>query len=506
MSDPPVLTRTPGELYGDLFEQVQLGQVFEDSKTFVDAVPKRDPALIIADFEQARAAPAFDLAAFVGDNFDWQPPANAITGSGDRPPIREHIERLWQLLQREPGGTNRYSSLIALPKRYIVPGGRFNEIFYWDSYFTMLGLAAAGKHGLIADMVDNFAFLIDEIGFIPNGNRSYFCTRSQPPFFAMMVELLADIEGDVDALVRYLPHLEREYAFWMAGAETLDAGRAAHRRVVRLGDTILNRYWDESDAPRQESYAEDIQLSASTRRDPGELFRDIRAACESGCDFSSRWLAEAQALATVRTTSILPVDLNALMCRLETVLARANGLAGDDARAAVFESAAAARKAVLRQLFFDDEAGFFADLVLPDAAASPTLSLAGAFPLYLHIATEDQAARVARRLKKEFLQPGGWVTTRSHSGQQWDAPNGWAPLQWAVYTGLMQYGYGDDAEEGARRWVESNLAVYGHTGYLMEKYDVEHPGVPATGGEYSVQNGFGWTNGILLRFLDALDM
>ena len=150
----------------------------------------------------------------------------------------------------------RYSSLLPLPQPYVVPGGRFREIYYWDSYFTMLGLEESGRRDLVVDMVHDFAYLIDTYGHVPNGTRTYYLSRSQPPFFFEMVGLLSS-DDPARAFVRYLPELKREYAFWMEGAQSLRRGRA-HRRVVALPDgSILNRYWDDRDTPRDESYRED---------------------------------------------------------------------------------------------------------------------------------------------------------------------------------------------------------------------------------------------------------
>ena len=145
------------------------------------------------------------------------------------------------------------------------------------------------------------------------------------------------------------------------------------------------------------------------------------------------------------------------------------------------------------------------DLWLPDLRPGETHSLAAAFPLFFNLATPEQASRVTDKLQTEFLKPGGWVTTLNNSGQQWDAPNGWAPLQWIVYVGMRNYGFSDEAREGARRWVENNTSVYQSTGRLLEKYNVEEIGLFAEGGEYTVQDGFGWTNGVLLSFLSELE-
>ncbi len=497
---------TPDEIYPDLFEAVQTGHVFADSKTFVDSVPRHNPQRILEAFRKQRQNRGFDLATFVRSEFDIPEFQGAAFRADSERPVRQHIELLWDLLTRDAQVEVRHSSLIALPRPFIVPGGRFREIYYWDSYFTMLGLAASGRIETIVNMVDCFAYLIDKVGFIPNGNRSYFCTRSQLPVFALMVELLADNRNDANILVRYLPQLEKEYAFWMSGSTRLKDKTTAVRRVVLVDGGYLNRFWDDSDLPRQESYVEDIELAATTPRTSASLYRDTRAACESGWDFSSRWLADGKTMASIRTSQILPVDLNAAMYKLESVLAVAAGVAGDAEKAQYFQRCAEARKNLLQTIFFDKASGFFVDLLLPDLRPTNIHSLAGVLPLFFQLASTEQASRVAEKIQQKFLKPGGWVTTLNHSGQQWDAPNGWAPSQWIVYSGLLGYGFEGQAREGARRWVENNLRIYHDSGKLVEKYDVENPGHLAGGGEYAVQDGFGWTNGVLLRFLDELDL
>lgn len=498
--------QTPDALYGELFFAVQAGRVFADSKTFVDSIPKGSPYAILNAYLRDCRSAEFDLAAFVEQNFELPALGESDFEADKRRPVREHIEQLWNVLQREADPKQAHSSLLPLPNPYIVPGGRFREIYYWDSYFTMLGLAAAGRVEMIENMIANFAYLIDEIGFVPNGNRSYFCSRSQPPLFAMMVELLAETKQDQAVYTQYLPQMEKEYAFWMDGSDQLDTQHAVARRVIRHDGSFLNRYWDDSDLPRQESYREDIELAANSSRPAGDLYRDLRAAAESGWDFSSRWFEDADDMTSVRASKIVPIDLNAIMCKFESVLTLACGLAGNGDKVDFYRQRAATRKALIQSLFFDAEQGFFVDLVLPDLEASHRLSIATAYPLFLELATAEQAQRVAERLRGEFLKAGGWVTTLNYSGQQWDAPNGWAPVQWVAYVGLCNYGYDEDAREGARRWVANNLDVYRNTGNLVEKYDVEQIGVLAGGGEYEVQNGFGWTNGVLLKFLDALGM
>jgi alpha,alpha-trehalase len=225
---------TPADIYGELFEQVQLNAVFPDSKAFVDALPNRPPEQVLKEYREQRARPGFDLERFVAERFSAPPNVAADFSTTSGQDVRKHIDALWKVLERKPDDQRPYTSRLPLPGRYIVPGGRFNEIYYWDSYFTMLGLEESGRHDLTMDMIANFAWLIDQYGHIPNGNRSYYLSRSQPPFFAAMIELAADKEGK-GVYEKYLPQLEREYAFWMDGVATLSPG-SAHRRVVKLAD------------------------------------------------------------------------------------------------------------------------------------------------------------------------------------------------------------------------------------------------------------------------------
>ncbi len=495
---------SPDRIYADLFEAVQSTHLLGDSKTFVDAVAKTDPSEILARFRAERLEPGFDLAAFVDANFSL--PQEGIAPASDPAglPVEDRIEQLWGLLTREADEEVEHSSLIPLPNRYLVPGGRFREVYYWDSYFTMLGLADSGRIDLIRDMVENFAFLIDEVGFIPNGNRTYYCTRSQPPFFALMVELLAGVTGDEGVFGRFLPQLKREYSFWMSGADTLSAAEPTHRRVVLSRSGLLNRYWDDAAIPRQESYAEDIELAASVTRDADGLYRDVRAGAESGWDYSPRWFADQHSMQTIRTTEVIPVDLNTLMYNLEATLARVCKTHGRSADAIAFEARAKNRKRLLRNLFFDDASGLFMDVSLPHFEVTGTKSIATAYPLFFGIATKEQAARVAKGIQQDFLKAGGWVTSNYETGHQWDSPIGWAPMQWITYCGLERYGFHDEAREGATRWIEDNIAVYKEHGCFLEKYNVISSGLAGSGGEYEVQEGFGWTNAVLLRLMRKL--
>jgi alpha,alpha-trehalase len=501
----------PAERWGQLFVDVQMAKVFPDGKTFVDCTPKQPAEEILAAYEAMKDEPEFQLKAFVLEYFELPKDyASGFTSDPSRSPAA-HINALWPVLTREPDNQSTMGSLIPLPNAYVVPGGRFGEIYYWDSYFTMLGLEVAGKTDMIRNMLDNFAYLIDTVGFIPNGNRDYFLTRSQPPFFAAMVDLLAQSElesTDQQAVyLRYLPQLEKEYAFWMNGEEQVSAETPSSKHVVRLPEgEILNRYWDEGDYPREEMHRDDIETAEKAEGRPAEqVYRDLRSACESGWDFSSRWFADPERLETVQTTQIIPVDLNALLYNLELILSKANALNGMTDRAALYEEKADQRRAAIQKYLWDEQESFYQDYNFVEKAFTGQRSLAAVYPLFFNIASPQQAAYVAGVLERDFLADGGLVSTLTHNGQQWDAPNGWAPLQWMSIKGLRNYGEDELAQRVRDNWVALNVKVYENTGKMVEKYNVEDMGLEAGGGEYPVQDGFGWTNGVLLRLLSETE-
>ncbi|MBC7775616.1 MAG: alpha,alpha-trehalase TreF [Phycisphaerae bacterium] len=498
-----------------LYEAIQTSGIFPDSKFFPDCSPKSDPADILVAYEKAKSQPGFDLKSFVATHFEFPETPDTSYQSANKP-IREHLDNLWDTLMREPDLTlnTNHSTLIPLPYPYIVPGGRFREVYYWDSYFTMLGLQVSGRAEVIQNMVDNFAHQIDTFGHIPNGNRTYYLSRSQPPFFALMVNLLAEIKGEA-ILLRYRRALEKEYDFWMDGEHVPAAlaagdplltpaaeaaGTRTHRRLVQLADgSLLNRYWDDDPNPRPEAYAEDLHTAHQSSRPAEETFRHLRAAAESGWDFSSRWLSDEQNLASIRTCDFLPVDLNCLLYYLEKTLVHTYRQLPDHTPVEVFKDRARLRKAAILKHCWDAKQGFFFDFNFVENQRAAAFTLAAVFPLFFQIADAEQAASVAKILEEKFLHPGGLVSTLSHSGQQWDAPNGWAPLQWMAYRGLMNYGHSDLAEKIRHNWLSLGEKTYADTGKMMEKYDVENPDAPGGGGEYPNQDGFGWTNGVYLK-------
>ena len=494
----------PSALFEELYVRVQSERLFADSKTFADAVPKKPPAEILADFRARSPGSRAALTAFVRERFALPGdigtplPAGAANSAASLP---AHIAALWPVLTRRSVYPERSSSLLPLNWPYVVPGGRFRELYYWDSYFTMLGLVEDGKTDTVGDMVRNFADLIGRYGHIPNGTRTYYLSRSQPPFFYLMVGLLNDSDRAA-AYAQNLPALRVEHAFWMRGSATLRPGEA-HEHVVMLPDgAILNRYWDASATPRDESYREDAEVAAATAsRSAAELYRDIRSAAESGWDFSSRWLADGRTLGTIETTSIVPVDLNSLLFGLERAIAEGCARALDRACVSEFERRAADRQKAVQVYLWDAASGRFLDYHFVRRERLDRPSAAMLYPLFTGLASAEQSRGIAAAVSATLLASGGLLSTPMRTGHQWDAPNGWAPHQWIAIVGLDAYSHSDLARTIATRWLATVTRTYRETGKLLEKYDVQEA-KPGGGGEYPLQDGFGWTNGVTRALLD----
>jgi alpha,alpha-trehalase len=463
-------------------------------------IPNDTPSHIVTEYTQQKSQSGFDLKRFVDAHFTLPARETKRYVSDPNQSVTAHIDTLWNVLKRDPDqSASPWSSLLPLPYPYIVPGDRFDEIYYWDSFFIMLGLEQSGRADLLGDELNNFSTLIDRYGHIPNGNRTYYLSRSQPPFFAQMVRLTAEREGDA-VYLRYLPELLAEYRYWMDGEDDVARG-GAYRHLVKLQDgTVLNRYWDARDTPRDESYREDVATAQQTpQREAADLWRNLRAGGETGWDFSSRWFADGKTLGTVEVTSLVPVDLNSLLTDLERTIAHAYRLKGDAAQAERFEKRAAARAAAIRRVLWDPQLHAFGDYDFAARRLTHRLSAATVYPLYFGIADKAQAGEVASTVRARLLRAGGLATTTVQSGQQWDEPNGWAPLQYLAVAGLRRYGQSALAGQIATRWIQTNVAYYQRTGKLVEKYDVDAKAgsTAAGGGEYPLQDGFGWTNGVL---------
>ncbi|ASW75998.1 trehalase [Chryseobacterium piperi] len=477
-----------------LFDDVQRSQIFEDQKMMTDAVPLFSVSEINKKYENEKGSGGFDLKTFVLDHFDFLGAKISIQRE-DHLPIRQHIEKLWDELTRT--SYQAKGTLLQLPKPYIVPGGRFNEFFYWDSYFIMLGLQVSGRIEMMENIVENCSYLIQNVGFVPNASRTHFLSRSQPPYFSLMLDLLVETTQNEGLYLQYHDTLEKEYQFWTEGENELDNNSQIKRVAKTDKGDILNRYYDAENQPRPESYLIDLEDKEGASGD--EFYRNIRSACESGWDFSSRWFADEETIQTIETLNIAEVDVNCLLWHLEKTLAKSSALQNLTDKEYYFTERAENRRRIINAYFWDENAKTYKDYHLKKHKKTTSEHIAALYPLFLGLASEEQAKAVSETLAEKFLYKGGLVTTTKQSGQQWDLPNAWAPYQWLGFVSMTNYGFAELADQIKNNWCSNVERVYNNTGKLMEKYNALDDETIAGGGEYPNQDGFGWTNGVYLK-------
>ena len=406
--------------------------------------------------------------------------------------------------------------LLYLPRPYVVPGGRFNEMYGWDSYFIQLGLLRDGELALAKDMADNFLYEIRNYGKILNANRTYYLTRSQPPFLTAMLLGVYEKNHDRKWLADAVPAVEKYYAFW-------------NTEPHLTPQTGLSRYYDLGDGPAPESVSAERDARGFTHYDRvkeyyrthevtdyevGEYFdrkRDLltslfykgdRSMRESGFDPSNRF-----GQFNVDIIHYNPVCLNSLLYLMETQTADIMHVLGRESDAAQWRARATERAAKINRLMWDARDGLYYDYEFVHRRLRRYPFLTTFYPLWTGIATREQAAAVEKNLSK-FEQPGGLQTSTFESGNQWDAPFGWAPLQMIAVEGLRRYGYSDDANRVSTKWQSMVRDEFRRTGIIVEKYDVVRRGMEVGRairfGYSSNEAGFGWTNGVYTRLLDEL--
>ncbi|XP_069080887.1 trehalase isoform X1 [Pleurodeles waltl] len=515
---------------GELLKQVQSAKLFTDDKHFVDMDMQRSPDVILEQFSKLMTSapggqvPKEQIWQFVNKSFnppgqefepwtplDWHsnPKILSRISDGNLQSWAAKLHLLWKSLGRkikEEVKTNpERHSQIYVPNPVVVPGGRFREFYYWDSYWVINGLLLSEMPNTAKGMIENFLDLVDRYGFVPNGGRVYYLRRSQPPFLTLMMESYIDDQKNKTFLQKNIHLLEKEYEFWVTN-------RSFEIEINRRNYT-LNRYSVQVGEPRPESYTHDVELATPLAEGPRQtLFAELKGAAESGWDFSSRWFVGSSAgratLTDTRTSTIVPVDLNAILCRVEQLLATFHGMLGNTERAEKFKNIVSQRKEAIHAILWDDSVGSWLDFDLKTRTRRNAFYPSNLSPLWADCMPDPSfVERVVQYLEKTnaLSYKNGLPTSLEESGQQWDLPNAWPPLQHMVIEGLAksssQKGR-DIALKLAQEWVRSNYAAYEKYNAMFEKYDVSGDGRPGGGGEYEVQEGFGWTNGVILQLLD----
>ncbi|XP_013911319.1 PREDICTED: trehalase [Thamnophis sirtalis] len=512
---------------GELLRQVQQARLFPDDKDFVDMPLKSNPDVVLKQFEELmNATPGgalskLQLAQFVEAHFfppgqeleSWVPPdwTDSIPllqriSDGTLRSWARVLNAKWKQLGRRVNSEVQSSparySLIYVPNPVVVPGGRFREYYYWDSFWILGGLLLSNMTVTAKGLIQNFLYLVSKFGHVPNGGRVYYERRSQPPLLTLMMESYLSHTNDTEFLRENVHLLEAEYHFWQD-----------HRAVnISVGGKqySLNRYNVQVGEPRPESYMKDVELAMGLEEEAQQsLWAELQSAAESGWDFSSRWfLPGLLSLRDTRVRGIVPVDLNAILCKVEQLLATFYQVLGHAQKASRFRAARRQRVAALTAVLWNEEAGVWLDYHFLRQRHNPAFYPSNLSPLWAECDVDlARAEKVLRYLEESraLSFANGLPTSLTRTGQQWDFPNAWAPLQHMVITGLAKSSSPRARELAfslAQRWVQMNLAVYKKHGGMFEKYDVEGDGKPGGGGEYPVQEGFGWTNGVALQLLD----
>lgn len=443
------------------------------------------------------------------------------------------IEETWHILYKKtiPDKFSKNSSIIMLKNSFTIPGGRFRELYYWDSYWIFDGQLAFGMDETVLLGIDNFVDLIQKYGFIPNGTRKYYLKRSQPPYFIQMInnfyieagEKLRDSVTDM----KYIKAMVAEYNFWMT-----------KRNLSIIFDDekyFANYYSVLSDYPRPEALTEDIgtfteyllkikdyklteeefiEIYNDCKRkntnsflykdEECDKYSDIKSAAESGWDFSTRFFKDGANMYTICTRELVPVDLNAILYSNELILSKFYNIIGNQMESDNYKNAASKRKQMINKILWKD--GSWRDF--NHVEEKHTLNIfyfSNIMPMIYGIEppTGNIYDLMYKYRKVLFSYKGGIpVSNSKSSSQQWDFPNAWPPHQHLFVTFLIKINEIEMAKHVAsalyrsiKQCCKKNLYVF------YEKYRCDELGVPGGKGEYPVQDGFGWTNGVITRFI-----
>lgn len=414
--------------------------------------------------------------------------------------------------------------LLYLPHPYVVPGGRFNEMYGWDSYFIQVGLLRDDEVEKAKDLVDNFVYEIEHYGTILNANRTYFLSRSQPPFLTRMILGVYERTKDQAWLYATFPAVEKYYAFWTTEPHLAPSGGLDDR--APLG---LSRYYDLGEGPGAEVVSDEKDAEGRTHYDRAReyykthkvadydvarfydakkdeltplFYKGDRSMRESGFDPSERF-----GPFSVDIVHYNPVCLNALLYVMEEDAARITALLRRPDDSKRWTERAGKRKAQVDRFLWDEKAGLYLDYNFEAGRRRDYPFATTFYPLWAGMASPEQAKRVLANLKL-FEAPGGLLTSTHVTGNQWDAPFGWAPLQMIAVDGLRRYGHQEPADRLARKFVATVVKEFEEHGSILEKYDVQRRESDVSAGirfGYSSNEiGFGWTNAAVLDLLAGL--
>lgn len=514
---------------GELLNIIQMSSIFNDSKTFVDMPLKFPPNIILEKFQNLSDHSISSLNSFLTENFlpagsevlstkpvDWHPNPKFLTeiNNEDLKNWGSKIHAIWldlfRVFDHNLSCSECFSSLKS-PKPFIVPGGRFREYYYWDNLWIVEGLLVSEMLETSLDIVENLLDMIEKYGFVWNGARLYYSKRSQPPVISLMIfEIYQEIsKGNSSKALNLLEKsydlLLREYNFWM---------KEKRCNIVNISKELmdLNCYKGFSEMPRPESYKEDQLLAEKSQKINSSIFREIIAGAETGWDFSSRFFEDFQNMTTINVSRMIPVDLNAILYKVEVTLSEISKILNRKKDELFFREQSQLRKKTMMEILFDERTSQWRDADIENLNKNPNFYLSNFIPLWAFDNIDDvqinEIIGKIDQIQKNFI--GGIPTSLKNSSQQWDFPNVWPPLQDFIIFGLNKR---DDkyakkvAFELAQKYIDNAFCGWSFSeakmgkGAMFEKYNSLIIGVSGSGGEYEAQEGFGWSNGVALKIL-----
>uniref|UniRef100_A0A1I7YU36 Trehalase n=1 Tax=Steinernema glaseri TaxID=37863 RepID=A0A1I7YU36_9BILA len=516
---------------GPILEAVNHLAIFNDSKSYVDMPIRLSPDETMAAWNKTFGATPpqnvneTELRTFLDEYFsppgselvnctpsDWVPHPPKIMQITD-PAYREwalKLHGIWRHLCKQirpeiAQHPDRYS-LLDVPHEFIAPGGRFREFYYWDAYWIIKGLIVSEMYNTTQNMIRNLASMVERFGFVPNGGRVYYLQRSQPPMLIPMVYEYYEATNDKDFLREILPSLEKELDFWHKNR--------SYTMTIKGTNVTVFQYRTNSNVPRPESFKEDVRTAQTISEAKKPTFwKDKASAAESGWDFSTRWFADHKTLYTIHTTRIIPSDLNALICWNYDILEYLYEQIGNMTASEHYREKRVIFRKALNLVFYNKTMGAWFDYNLDTNEQNTEFYPSIVVPLFTgcyHALNQGKSERLFEYMQDvgAFNFSGGIPSSIiKDSEEQWDFPNGWSPLNHMAIEGLRKSENAqmqDQAYRLAKKWVEGNYRVFQKTNHMWEKYDVIGTiPRPGKGGEYDVQDGFGWTNGAILDLLNT---
>lgn len=405
--------------------------------------------------------------------------------------VLSFIKKRWQDTTRI--NRSNTDTLIGLPYPYTIPcvDDAFQEFYYWDTYFSCRGLLRQGFIEQAKNNCDNLIYLVKNYGFVPNGNRTYYLNRSQPPYMGLLIKHVYDRLGDKQWLTFAVSTMEKEYEFWMNNRLTpIGLNHYGHH----ADRNALLRFYDDSCVPR-------LRMFHSKEEDRLRESSQTLAEAESGWDFNPRFKR--------RCLDFTPIDLNSNLFKYELLLSEFFKILGDESTSLKWLGKSKIRKELINKYCWQPELGVFMDYDFIEKCPSSVISGATLHPLWCGLASYEQATSVIRSMESTLETKFGLLTCEASINEfnyQWDYPYGWAPLHLITIEALKNYGFRKTACRIAEKYVSTVCRVFENTGTLWEKYNVVNGNIDIScEGTSRMPAMMGWTAGVFVEACNFLE-